>query len=96
MTHPNKPQEELKPCPFCKEIGVLVGSIYVYCYTPDCPLYGNEVSLKDWNSAFCWKELSRKDALLREAIVIIEQTEYRNTRDIGEFLEKARGEVKDA
>lgn len=58
--------EELRPCPFCgKEVKFddILGGIACFCLGADDREFQ---SIEHWNSAFCWKELEKKEAQIKE------------------------------
>lgn len=70
MTNP-QPSQELKPCPFCGRIPLVHDGIHVRCDASGCEMSVHpSVFVKDWNSAYCWKEITllreQKKALIEE------------------------------
>lgn len=45
---------EMKTCPFCgkvpKNTMALTGGVGTYCWTDNCPIKGNLILIKAWNS----------------------------------------------
>jgi hypothetical protein len=70
--------EELKPCPFCwqtPETSINLNGDKSICHLNECK---NLESIKEWNSAWCWKEIDRlkesiktKDEALKDAIEVL-------------------------
>ena len=59
-------KEKLKPCPFCGENKVRKnGDNYqVWCINDDCP-DRDFISVDKWQNAYCWKELAKRDAIIK-------------------------------
>lgn len=82
--------EKLKPCPFCGKDGLSVHrpgnniDPFVWntsCESPSCIAYRinfwdwkKENTIKRWNDAYCWKQLSRSEELNRELVEALEKT----------------------
>ena len=64
--------EELKPCAWCGIFPVVDGGNPVDC-DQDCPFQGISLSQDMWNSAHCWKEISRLRGLLKEARSLLKE-----------------------
>lgn len=62
-------KEKLKPCPFCGENKVRKnGDNYqVWCINDDCP-DRDFISVDKWQNAYCWKELSKRDAIIKVCV----------------------------
>lgn len=62
--------EELKPCLFCGRISVVTavhGSPEALkCINPDCVIFCDLFPSEKWNSAYCWKELSKRDEVIKK------------------------------
>ncbi len=87
--------KELKPCPFCGGMvssGKIKGEPYiVYHKDKFCEIRDNrelwDVTVQDWNNAYCWKEIEslqsrlekaeEKLAVAREALENIQKLETR-------------------
>lgn len=66
-------KEKLKPCPFCGENKVRKnGDNYqVWCINDDCP-DRDFISVDKWQNAYCWKELAKRDAIIKMAAEALE------------------------
>ncbi len=57
--------EELRPCPFCGKKpsdDTSVGG----CENDKCFISQEATSIKNWNSAWCWKEIDRLNKQIEE------------------------------
>lgn len=71
MTSSKEQRGEVKPCPWCggKAFDHGDGADYTSCANDIdvCNFSGMAIDIEDWNSAYCWKELSRASEALKLA-----------------------------
>lgn len=58
-------KEEMKPCPFCLCEPETFGDHSVGCTIDECGFPSPLVDVDVWNNARCWKELSKRDAIIK-------------------------------
>lgn len=67
-------ESEIKLCPFCGSSN----EVYPGAYLVDCENHWKDgaflaIKKDEWQNAYCWKELERKDALITKLVDVVRQ-----------------------